>query len=216
MKLDKQGRGSAFTVVELLIVVACLLFLALWLYPNLRPPYHRAKRINCTNNLKQIGLAFRTWALDHDDHYPGQVSITNGGTMELVQNGTAAIHFEVLSNELSTPKVLICPADSNRTSAASFSHLKNVNLSFFYCADADVNSPDGFLSGDDNLTLNGTALQRGLRAISTNDVLGWTDARHRVQGNIGLADGSVQQFSASRLVEAFAKTGTATNRFLMP
>jgi prepilin-type processing-associated H-X9-DG protein len=214
--LRKTRLQPAFTVLELLIVMACLLIVAALVFPNLSPPYHRAKRINCTNNLKQVGLAFRTWALDHNDHYPGQVAITNGGTMELVQNGSAFIHFEVMSNELSTPKVLICPADSNRTSAGSFLSLRNTNLSFFYCPDADANSPDGFLSGDDNLTLNGTALQHGLRTISTNDVIAWTEARHSVQGNVGLADGSVQQFSPTRLAEAFAKSGFATNRLLMP
>jgi competence protein ComGC len=216
MKLETKGRGPAFTVLELLIVTVCLFIVGIMLYPNLNVRYHHSSRINCTNSLKQVGLAFRTWALDHNDHYPGQVPVTNGGSMELVQNGNASIHFEVLSNELGTPKVLICPADTTRTPAASFLSLRKTNLSFFYGPDADVSSPDGLLSGDDNLISDGTALQPGLRIISTNNALSWTRARHHFNGNIGLADGSVQQFDSARLAKFIATSSLPTNRILLP
>jgi len=83
-----------------------------------RPAY--APRINCANNLKQVGLAFRTWAIDNDGRFPMQVSVTNGGTMELVSSGLVFPHFQVMSNELSTPKILFCRADTQRTNANNF------------------------------------------------------------------------------------------------
>ena len=70
----------------------------------------RAMRIQCVNNLKQIGLAARMWAQDHNDVYP-----TN---------------FVCMSNELNTPKILVCPADTNRVSAASFSSFTDANCSY--------------------------------------------------------------------------------------
>jgi hypothetical protein len=86
-------------------------------------------RINCLNNLKQIGLAFKTWAIDNHDLYPFNAPTNTGGTLELCARGAdgfdtnAAFHFQVMSNELSTPKILVCPKDPTRKVAANFGSL---------------------------------------------------------------------------------------------
>jgi len=51
-----------------------------------------------------------------------QTSITNGGTMELIGTRRVFAHFGVMSNELSTPKILFCPqeTDPSRQSASTF------------------------------------------------------------------------------------------------
>src|ERR1051326_6908646 len=99
-----------------------------------RNNHHRGPRLNCTNRLKQVGLAFKLWAIDHTDQFPSQISTNAGGTRELL-NGVFA-HFRVISNELSTPKVLLCPADLKRSSATSFAALQNPNISYFVGVDA--------------------------------------------------------------------------------
>src|SRR6266478_1671008 len=120
MKADRKHTAEAFTVVELLIVVACLSILAAIILPGMaRQNCAVAQKINCINNLRQIGLACRTWALDHNDKFPVQVSITNGGAMEIVATGTAFTAFEVMSNELSTPKILFCPQEDDRKRIAA-------------------------------------------------------------------------------------------------
>jgi hypothetical protein len=62
MKITAQGK-LAFTVFELLITILLLMVLAAVLLPVLATP-HTYQRINCTNNMRQIGLSFRIWALD--------------------------------------------------------------------------------------------------------------------------------------------------------
>src|SRR5258708_17009284 len=114
MKSIPHSFDRAFTMIELLIVVMCLCILALILLPAMPRTKAHAQRINCMNNLKQVGVAFRTWALDNGDKYPAQVSVTNGGTMELVLSGIVWPHYSVMSNELSTPKILVCPEDAVR------------------------------------------------------------------------------------------------------
>jgi prepilin-type N-terminal cleavage/methylation domain-containing protein len=208
-------RTDGLTLIELLVVLAVLAIAVAMLMPSVSNHPVRAPRINCVNNLKQVGLAFRSWAFDHGDQFPMGVSTNAGGTMELVSGPNAFAHFQVVSNELSTPRVLFCPADSKRTSATNFADFSNLSLSYFVGVDAVATNEQRFLSGDRNIT-NGATLENGILVLTTNQPAGWTHQLHAKSGNIGLADGSVQQLTPSRLREAIASTGVATNRLAMP
>jgi prepilin-type processing-associated H-X9-DG protein len=59
--------------------------------------------------------------------------------------------------------------------------------------------------------------------MSTNRVISWTAQMHRHQGNLALADGSVQQYSSARLQQSatnalavFAASNNAPFRLLIP
>ena len=228
---DVQNHPTeGFTVLELLIVVATMCILAAIILPSLgRQGRVSGQRINCTNNLKQMGLAFRTWSLDNGDKYPMQISVTNGGAMEIISTGTVFTVFQVMSNELSTPKILFCPeeTDPKRVSATTFQgsvpagtsavpFTNHNNVSYFAGLDAQDTNPQMPLSGDRNLAVGGVPARHGLLQVWTNSPMAWWGARHGNQGNICLADGSVQQVSSSRLRALFVQSGMATNRFAIP
>jgi prepilin-type processing-associated H-X9-DG protein len=210
---NKKAIGG-MTLIEVLMVLAALMVIAaIFLPAMLQPRQHsRAPRIQCVNNLKQCGLATRVWEGDNNDKYPTAVSVTNGGAMELMSGPNAWKTFQVMSNELSTPKVLMCAqeTDRDRFVGTNFISLNNSNLSFFVGVDADETNAMSLLYGDHNIT-NGTAIKNGLLGLTASRPTGWTAEMHNSVGNICLADGSVQQLSMSGLQTAVASTGMATN-----
>jgi competence protein ComGC len=219
MKLRFSNRqNQALTLTEAVMVIAALAVLAALILPALAAAKHGAKRINCVSNLKQIGIAYRLWEGDHNDKYPMAVSVTNGGTMGLADGRNAWINYFVMSNELSTPKILHCPTDANRFAATNFSAgFNNQNISYFVGLDVTNNTnPQMFLSGDDNFAINGMEVKSGVLELLTNTPVMWTKARHKFVGNIGMADGCVQQVSTDFLQKALQQTGAATNRLVLP
>jgi type II secretory pathway pseudopilin PulG len=210
-----NNNRRAFMFVELLVVIAVVAILAGMLLPALAKAKQKAQRINCVNNLKQVGLAFRIWGGDNGDKYPPNVSTNKGGSKEYVPGGNTFRHFLCMSNELSTPKILACPAD-DREPASSFATLKNGNISYFVAVDADETMPQMFLSGDRNLLLNGEPVVTGLVTIKSTDTLGWTSEIHHDAGNVGMADGSVLQVTTSGLERLDKHVGTNVYRLAIP
>ena len=94
--------------------------------------------------MKQIVLAFRTWAIDNEGVLPFNLAKTRGGTKEFCSVGSdgfdtaAAKHLQVMAVELSTPRILVCPADSSRTPASDFQHLESNNITYQIRSGADV------------------------------------------------------------------------------
>jgi hypothetical protein len=208
---------AALTLFEVGVVVAIILLLAAVLLPLLAVSKVKSSRVGCVNNLKQVGLSYRIWEGDNGDINPMGVSVTKGGSMEMVATGDVAQTFQVMSNELSTPRILVCPNDTNRDYAVNFGSLANSNLSYFVGVDStnDTN-PQMILSGDCNLQIGGKPVKPGLFSFWTNDPVTWTATRHISSGNLGLADGSVQSTTSAGLHDYLVPTAIATNRLAIP
>jgi len=216
-------QNHALTLTEVLVVIFVIAFAVALLLPALAAAKRKHARIGCVSNLKQIGIAYRLWEGDNNDKYPMAVSVTNGGAMELVATGNVAACFRVMSNELSTPKLLICPADTNHIAATNFATgFSGANISYFVNPDAAETYPQMILDGDDNLLVDGKRVQSGILNLWTNTTIAWTKDRHHGVGNIGMADGSAQQVTSEDLNSAVVSstsgvlTNNAANRWLIP
>jgi len=105
-------------------------------------------RVTCIKNLKQIYLGFKTWSLDHDNQFPFNLSSNAGGTLEYRSvdkegfDTNAYLHIRAVSNELTTPLILLCPQDRKRTPAASFQTLQPTNLTYRLRSGTNIDDPD--------------------------------------------------------------------------
>jgi type II secretory pathway pseudopilin PulG len=206
------------TLMEVLVVVVVLAVLAVIFLPALlapRRPFQLAG--NCINSLKQINLAFRIWADDNNGKYPMEISTANGGTKELAATGDAFSTFRIMTNELSTPKILHCPVDIVQPMATTWgSNFTAKRVSYFIGLDANTNRLQAILTGDDNFAIGGVPVKSGLLEISTINPITWTAARHVNRGNLGFADGWAADVTTASLKTTLKQTGLATNRFAIP
>lgn len=139
MKNVRRNRCAGFTLIELLVVIAIIAILASMLLPALANAKRQALAIQCVNNLKQTGLAFHIWGLDNNDRYPMLVSQSEGGALPpsgFLTGAEAFRVFQVMSNELQTPRILVCPTDERRAgtnfvSTGPTADFNNNNLSYF-------------------------------------------------------------------------------------
>jgi hypothetical protein len=204
-------------MLEAVVVLFSLTVLFIVLWPAFTPSPRKVLRFQCMNNLKQMGLAFRLWEGDHNDKYPMALSVTNGGAMEAVLAGDPMPVFQVMSNELATPKILVCPQDKRRHPARDWiTTLQSTNLSYFVNPDALEANPQDVMIGDDNLEIRGVRLKSGLAQISTNDPILWTAGRHKYFGYFGVADGSAQLVGDPAIRSWFHLTNSTTVRLAIP
>ncbi len=229
MKNTRNTKFGAFTLIELLVVIAIIAILAGLLLPALAQAKKKAQQINCVNNLKQVGLSFRLWSGDNEEKYPMRVLTPIGAAAVIPMTAAADTYriFQVMSNELSTPKIVSCPADGDRSASTNFSVAFNNNsISYFVGRDCEETQPQMFLAGDRNVYgptaaamtgNNGYGYASGLQTLGTNTVTGtippygFSAKMHGASGDVALADGSVQKYSSSKFCAARTTTGDTTS-----
>jgi prepilin-type N-terminal cleavage/methylation domain-containing protein/prepilin-type processing-associated H-X9-DG protein len=143
MKLTTRScRGTAFTLLELLIVIAIIAVLAAMLFPAIARGKTRARSTTCVNNLRQWGLATHAYADDNDDILPHR----GQGVQVLAQIdrpedwfnalpfyfGSRSFQELIASGQAPKPKAnstFICPEATDPGSNYFLAYAMNMNLS---------------------------------------------------------------------------------------
>lgn len=234
MNATATNRSRGFTLIELLVVIAIIAILAALLLPALSGAKKKGKGAQCINNLRQIGVGFRLWANDNFEHFPWTVAVADGGSgfwPAGPNSGDWTDNYRAASNELVTPKILLCPTDTQRTEVASlgaggvtasfsaaitpsaaarpsdpWTRLDgDKHISYFLGLTADENKPQTILAGDRCIGGGGALAGQDL---SWNTSLGtsidvWFDPilQHEGNGFIVLSDASVQHVNNAQIRE---------------
>lgn len=192
----RSFRGG-YTLVEVLTVCAIIAILAAMAFPSMVQAIKNARRTKCANNLRQIGIAFASFAHDHGDRYPHQVPISEGGSREQnlespVLNGQfilSPLAFLASSSAFQSPQVMVCPA--TKIWVSSFATLNLTNLCYALNLHADPGSATTVLAADSHLL--GDWRQLGQTTLDTRqrEIL-FASSRHDNKGNILFGDGHVE------------------------
>ena len=104
----RSSPNPAFTLVEMLVIIAVIGVLAALLLPTLGRAKESARATACLSNLRQVGIALQLYVQDHENRLPVMYDAlisTNGPS-----TNTTTIDI-VLSNYLGSPNILRCRSD---------------------------------------------------------------------------------------------------------
>ncbi len=219
MKLTRpDNRPDGLTMIELLVVLACLFLVVGLLLPRAGGNRQKATVTICINHLRQVALGQMVWASDYDSlGSAAHVPIDAAGILKSLTHDGISSYYRELSNSLGSPKILTCPSD-NRKPAPDFQSLTTNHLSYFLNLDAmsGIDASTAF-NGDRHITF--TPAQHGpIVILTTNLTMQWTKKLgHRDLGNVALVDGSVQKTSNRDLtLILLPRSNTVPHRLLFP
>lgn len=156
----------AFTLIELLIVIAIIAILAAILFPVFARARENARRSSCMSNLKQIGLGFLQYVQDYDERLPGsgQNGAPPGAGAWMPGSSTSTDAYCTTTEPclttqsgifpyIKSAQIFICPSDTTNA-AKGLSYSMNQVCDGFKSIAAATQTSQTILLLDESLTLN--------------------------------------------------------------
>lgn len=153
-KLDPLRARRGFTLIELLVVIAIIAILAAMLLPALGKAKARAQRLQCSSQLRQLGLGINLFVSDHLETYPPAAYRT--GDYQYQLSWDDYIHRNIggtdsdadlelgITDPNKVPKILKCPADKIENSIwwGPFAARRSYSMNFAGFAGTGANFPE--------------------------------------------------------------------------
>jgi prepilin-type processing-associated H-X9-DG protein len=223
MRPVRLSTAPAFTLVELLVLIVCIIILLMAIVPT-ADRSAEPEAAMCRSNLKQIGLALHTFAADHGERFPWEVPADEGGSMVSPVIGSPVPHFQALSNRVPSLTTWVCPTDPRKKPAADYAVFDDRNVSYFVSLDAAPTNarPHSFiLAGDRHLEVAGKSVNPGLLNLTTNKPAGWTlelhgKSKRSPAGGMLFVDGHAEFVRSHGLMTVIRAQGIATNLVVVP
>jgi prepilin-type processing-associated H-X9-DG protein/prepilin-type N-terminal cleavage/methylation domain-containing protein len=99
-RLNTEKKDLAFTLVELLVVIAIIAILAALLLAATSQAKARAQRIQCANNVRQLGIGLQAFVTDNNFYPPVVNPVYSNGKFKGVLNWESAIQDELYAHYL--------------------------------------------------------------------------------------------------------------------
>lgn len=213
-------RSAAFTLLELLLVVAVLFVLVLLLPISSHGPSRPAMPVRCLNNLKQTAMAMHMFAEDHEKRFTPEWAAASRTSAEGVQPDAPAVYLSPLRAYVGHWHAFVCPTDRAKLASTNDSEFDNRKVSYFLSLTTTPQSSGNvILAGDRHLSFNGKAVNPGMFLLASNAPISWTRELHPVgavaRGSLGFVDGHAE-FVGTNLPSVVGRQGLTTNQISVP
>jgi len=156
---NRESRQRAFTLIDLLVVIAIIAILASLLLPAVSRAKGKGQQTACLNNLRQLQTAWTMYLGDHDNVMPenkmtgvgqlGCVSTTNSWVTGNAQASADPIWIRQGSIYSYTPNVGVyhCPNDRSTVADSSALRTRSYSMDAYLNGGLDVRIYGGYLPG---------------------------------------------------------------------